>query len=86
MRSLAAHGIRPDTDLGQHFLLDENLVDLAVREAGVGPDDVVLEVGAGLGVLTVAARARGGARCTRWSSTGAWSPRWPTRWSGVGAT
>ena len=31
MRLLAAHGLRPDTDLGQHFLLDENLVDLAVR-------------------------------------------------------
>ena len=53
MRSLAAHGIRPDTDLGQHFLLDENLVDLAIREAGVHEGDVVLEVGAGLGVLTV---------------------------------
>ncbi len=52
MRSLAAHGIRPDTDLGQHFLLDENLVNLAIREAAVGPRDVVLEVGAGLGVLT----------------------------------
>ena len=36
MRLLAAHGLRPDTELGQHFLLDENLVDLAVREAGVG--------------------------------------------------
>jgi 16S rRNA (adenine1518-N6/adenine1519-N6)-dimethyltransferase len=60
MRLLAAHGLRPDTDLGQHFLLDENLVDLAVRESGVGPDDVVLEVGAGLGVLTAAlARAAG---------------------------
>jgi 16S rRNA (adenine1518-N6/adenine1519-N6)-dimethyltransferase len=54
MRLLAAHGLRPDTHLGQHFLLDENLVDLAVREAAVGPDDVVLEVGAGLGVLTAA--------------------------------
>ena len=54
MRLLAAHGLRPDTDLGQHFLLDENLVDLAVREAAVGPRDVVLEVGPGLGVLTVA--------------------------------
>ena len=52
MRSLAAHGIRPDTDLGQHFLLDENLVDLAIREAGVHEGDVVLEIGAGLGVLT----------------------------------
>jgi len=53
-RLLARHGLRPDTDLGQHFLLDENLVDVAVREAGVGPEDVALEVGAGLGVLTVA--------------------------------
>jgi 16S rRNA (adenine1518-N6/adenine1519-N6)-dimethyltransferase len=60
MRLLAAHGLRPDTDLGQHFLLDENLVDLAVRESGVGPADTVLEVGAGLGVLTAAlARAAG---------------------------
>lgn len=60
MRLLAEHGLRPDTDLGQHFLLDENLVDLAVREAAIGPADVVLEVGAGLGVLTVAlARAAG---------------------------
>lgn len=60
MRLLAAHGLRPDTDLGQHFLLDENLVDLAVREARVGPADTVLEVGAGLGVLTAAlARAAG---------------------------
>jgi 16S rRNA (adenine1518-N6/adenine1519-N6)-dimethyltransferase len=60
MRLLEAHGLRPDTDLGQHFLLDENLVDVAVREARVGPADVVLEVGAGLGVLTAAlARAAG---------------------------
>jgi 16S rRNA (adenine1518-N6/adenine1519-N6)-dimethyltransferase len=54
MRLLAAYGLRPDTDLGQHFLLDENLADLAVREAAVGPEDVALEIGAGLGVLTAA--------------------------------
>jgi 16S rRNA (adenine1518-N6/adenine1519-N6)-dimethyltransferase len=53
-RLLAEHGVRPDTGLGQHFLLDENLVDLALREAGVSAGDVVLEVGAGLGVLTAA--------------------------------
>lgn len=53
-RLMDRHGIRPDTDLGQHFLLDENLADLAVRMADVGPDDVVLEVGAGLGTLTAA--------------------------------
>ena len=53
-RLLERHGIRPDTDLGQHFLLDENLVDLAIRMAEVGPDDVVLEIGPGLGTLTAA--------------------------------
>jgi 16S rRNA (adenine1518-N6/adenine1519-N6)-dimethyltransferase len=56
-RLLDAHGLRPDTDLGQHFLLDENLADLAVREGRVGPGDVVLEVGAGVGVLTRALAA-----------------------------
>jgi 16S rRNA (adenine1518-N6/adenine1519-N6)-dimethyltransferase len=54
MRLLARHDLRPDTSLGQHFLLDENLVDVSVRDACVGPEDVVLEVGAGVGVLTVA--------------------------------
>jgi 16S rRNA (adenine1518-N6/adenine1519-N6)-dimethyltransferase len=53
-RLLEAHGLRPDTDLGQHFLLDENLVDLSLRAVEVGPEDVVLEVGAGPGVLTTA--------------------------------
>jgi 16S rRNA (adenine1518-N6/adenine1519-N6)-dimethyltransferase len=38
--------------LGQNFLADPNLLDAIVRDAGVGPDDVVLEVGAGEGVLT----------------------------------
>jgi 16S rRNA (adenine1518-N6/adenine1519-N6)-dimethyltransferase len=38
--------------LGQNFLADPNLLDAIVRDAGLGPDDVVLEVGAGEGVLT----------------------------------
>ena len=78
MRLLAAHGLRPDTDLGQHFLLDENLVDLAVREAGVGPGDVVLEVGRRPRRAHGRARARRRAPCTRSSSTAAWRPPSPT--------
>jgi len=39
-------------DLGQHFLVDENLLGVIGRLAGLEPDDVVLEVGPGLGVLT----------------------------------
>ncbi len=38
--------------LGQNFLADTNLLDAIVREAGVGPDDAVLEVGGGEGVLS----------------------------------
>jgi 16S rRNA (adenine1518-N6/adenine1519-N6)-dimethyltransferase len=38
--------------LGQHFLVDENLLGVIGRVAELGPDDVVLEVGPGLGVLT----------------------------------
>lgn len=38
--------------LGQNFLADPNLLEAIVRDAGVEPDDVVLEVGAGEGVLT----------------------------------
>ena len=38
--------------LGQHFLIDENIVAVAARMAELGAGDVVLEVGPGLGVLT----------------------------------
>ena len=51
---LAEYGIRPDTSLGQHFLVDENLADLAIRQARLDPMSVVLEIGAGVGTLTEA--------------------------------
>ncbi len=44
-------GIRPDTRRGQNFLVDLNLLEVLVREAEVGTDDVVLEVGTGTGSL-----------------------------------
>jgi 16S rRNA (adenine1518-N6/adenine1519-N6)-dimethyltransferase len=49
---MKAFGIRPNRDLGQNFLIDSNLLDVIARAAGLGPDDVVLEVGGGLGVLS----------------------------------
>jgi 16S rRNA (adenine1518-N6/adenine1519-N6)-dimethyltransferase len=39
-------------DFGQHFLVDENIVGVAGRLADLRPNDVVLEVGPGLGILT----------------------------------
>jgi 16S rRNA (adenine1518-N6/adenine1519-N6)-dimethyltransferase len=45
-------GLKPDVRHGQNFLIDLNLLDLLVRTADVGPDDLVLEVGTGTGSLT----------------------------------
>jgi 16S rRNA (adenine1518-N6/adenine1519-N6)-dimethyltransferase len=42
----------PKKALGQHFLVDENLLGVIARLAQLQPDDVVLEIGPGLGVLT----------------------------------
>jgi 16S rRNA (adenine1518-N6/adenine1519-N6)-dimethyltransferase len=42
----------PKKRLGQHFLVDENILGVIERLAALSPDDVVLEVGPGLGVLT----------------------------------
>ena len=61
--------------LGQNFLADPNLLDAIVRDAGLAPDDVVLEVGAGEGVLTDGWPAVA-APSTRSRSTAASSRRW----------
>jgi 16S rRNA (adenine1518-N6/adenine1519-N6)-dimethyltransferase len=60
LRRLKQFGIRPNRDLGQNFLIDSNLLEVISRAAEVGPEDVVLEVGGGLGVLSehLAERAR----------------------------
>jgi 16S rRNA (adenine1518-N6/adenine1519-N6)-dimethyltransferase len=42
----------PKKSLGQHFLVDENILGVIGRLSGLAPADVVLEVGPGLGVLT----------------------------------
>ncbi|MDQ3876553.1 MAG: 16S rRNA (adenine(1518)-N(6)/adenine(1519)-N(6))-dimethyltransferase RsmA [Actinomycetota bacterium] len=44
--------VAPNRDLGQHFLVDDNVLGVIGRLAELAPDDVVLEVGPGLGVLT----------------------------------
>jgi 16S rRNA (adenine1518-N6/adenine1519-N6)-dimethyltransferase len=51
---LAAHDLRPSKALGQHFLADANTAHRIVRLAGVEPGTRVVEVGPGVGSLTVA--------------------------------
>ena len=43
---------RPKKEYGQHFLRDPNILEVIGRLAELGPDDVVLEIGPGQGVLT----------------------------------
>ncbi|MGA4540043.1 16S rRNA (adenine(1518)-N(6)/adenine(1519)-N(6))-dimethyltransferase RsmA [Uniformispora flossi] len=50
----AALGVRPTKQLGQNFVIDANTVRRIVRTAEVRPDDVVVEIGPGLGSLTLA--------------------------------
>ncbi len=51
---LGTHGLRPSRALGQNFVADANTVRRIARLAGVGPGDRVVEIGAGLGSLTLA--------------------------------
>ena len=60
---LAARGITPRKAFGQNFVVDPNTVERVARLAAVGAGDRVVEVGAGLGALTVAL-ARTGAQVT----------------------
>ena len=60
---LRARGIRPSKALGQNFLVDRNVLARIVEAAALPPGAGVLEVGAGLGVLT-AALLEAGARVT----------------------
>ena len=51
---LAQHGLRPSRALGQNFVADPNTVRRIARLAEVGPGDHVIEIGPGLGSLTLA--------------------------------
>ena len=50
--------IRPKKRLGQHFLLDPNVLRKMVDCSGLGADDIIVEIGAGLGTLTAPLAAR----------------------------
>jgi len=52
LRRMRAFGVRPDRDLGQNFLIDSNILGVIERASELGREDVVLEIGGGLGVLS----------------------------------
>jgi 16S rRNA (adenine1518-N6/adenine1519-N6)-dimethyltransferase len=58
---LTTHGLRPSRALGQNFVTDPNTVRRIARLADVGPGDRVLEIGPGLGSLTLALEETGAA-------------------------
>ena len=60
LRRMRSFGVRPDRDLGQNFLIDSNILGVIGRAAELSEEDVVLEIGGGLGVLSeyLAERAR----------------------------
>jgi 16S rRNA (adenine1518-N6/adenine1519-N6)-dimethyltransferase len=57
---LSTHNMRPHKSFGQNFLIDRSVLQAIVDAAEISPDDEILEVGAGIGVLTqeLARRAR----------------------------
>ncbi len=56
---LERHDLDPSRSLGQNFVVDPNIVRKVVHLSGVGPGDPVVEIGAGLGSLTLALAERG---------------------------
>ena len=53
-RELAEYGLTPRKRWGQHFLVDRNILNKVVQTARIGKEDGVLEIGPGLGEMTLA--------------------------------
>ena len=60
LNRLRRFDVRPNRELGQNFLIDNNLLEVIARAAEVSREDVVLEVGGGLGVLSEYLATRAG--------------------------
>jgi 16S rRNA (adenine1518-N6/adenine1519-N6)-dimethyltransferase len=52
LRRMREFEVRPDRELGQNFLIDSNILGVIGRLADLSPEDVALEIGGGLGVLS----------------------------------
>ena len=47
------YGFRLSKSLGQNFLTDKNIIDEIIESAQIGPEDLVMEIGPGMGVITM---------------------------------
>ncbi|MCJ7669214.1 MAG: 16S rRNA (adenine(1518)-N(6)/adenine(1519)-N(6))-dimethyltransferase RsmA, partial [Dehalococcoidia bacterium] len=56
---LRQFGFRPKKSLGQHFLIDEAVLERILSAAELSPGDIVVEIGPGLGILTEGLAKRG---------------------------
>ena len=56
---LRQFGVKPKKRLGQHFLIDEAVLERILSAAEISPGDIVVEVGPGLGTLTEGLAKRG---------------------------
>jgi 16S rRNA (adenine1518-N6/adenine1519-N6)-dimethyltransferase len=54
------HGFRLSKSLGQNFLTDKNVIDKIIEKTNIGKNDLVIEIGPGIGVLTAAAAEEAG--------------------------
>lgn len=59
-RRLRQFGLKPRKGLGQHFLVDEEVLGIITSAAELSPEDLVVEVGPGLGILTQELARRAG--------------------------
>lgn len=57
-RILLQFGLRPDTQKGQHFLCDHNVLEKTLQAAELSAEECALEIGSGIGTLTYALAAR----------------------------
>lgn len=56
----AKYGFKLSKSLGQNFLTDKNIIDQIIDGSGIGENDLVLEIGPGIGVITSEAASAGG--------------------------
>ena len=54
------YGFRLTKSLGQNFLTDKNIIDNIIEASNIGENDLVIEIGPGIGVITKEAAAKAG--------------------------